>query len=130
MILFDQAPEFERELKKLSKKWRSLPNDINLAQRVISGIYEPQQNVPIEQVRNEFFSGNNATPLKINDTYEVIKMRLFCKDLQTNKMIRIVFIFIRNHDRILLIELYAHNDKNREDDYRIDKYAKIIEKDK
>ncbi len=129
MIPFDQAPEFEKELKKLSKKWRSLPTDLIRAQRVISGIYEPQRGVSASEIKSEFFAGNNVTQIKIADSYEVVKMRLYCKDLRTDKMIRIVFIFIKTHDQILLIEMYAHNDKSREDDYRIDKYSKKIETD-
>lgn len=128
MLIFNESPEFQKELKKLSKKWRSLPTDLLLAQKVITGLYVSQPGVSTEQLRSELFSGSRATLIRSSNDLEIVKMRLLCKDLKSDKMVRIVFIFIKNNNRVFLIEMYAHNDKNREDSYRINKYTKDIEK--
>lgn len=127
MLIFDESPEFQKELKKLSKKWRSLPTDLLLAQKVITSLYISQPGVSSELLRSELFSGNKATLLRSSNELEIVKMRLLCKDLKSDKMVRIIFIFIKNNNRVLLIEMYAHNEKNREDSYRMNRYSKDIE---
>lgn len=127
MLTFSESPEFKKELKKLSKKWRSLPTDLSLVRKVIASLYVSQPGVTTEQLRSELFSGNKATLIRSSKNLEVVKMRLLCKDLRSDKMVRIVFIFVKNNNQVLLIEMYAHNDKSREDDYRINKYTKEIE---
>jgi hypothetical protein len=36
---FERAPEFARELGRLKKKWRSLENDLKVAEKVIESLY-------------------------------------------------------------------------------------------
>lgn len=124
MIRFDRTPEFEKDLKKLSKKWRSLPNDIELAKKVITVLYEPQKEISLDGLRQQFFSSNKNTILEESETYEVVKMRLRCKDLRTDAVTRITFIWIKTDSKVLLIELFSKNDKAREDIYRIAKYKR------
>lgn len=126
MLDFDETPEFKKEIKKLSKKWRSIPIDLARARKVISSLYIPQAGVTTEQLRKEMFSGNKATLLSSSDNYEIVKMRLLCKDLKTDKIVRIIFIFVKTKNSILLVELYAHNNKSREDEFRINRYLKHI----
>ena len=49
-------------------------------------------------------------------------MRLDVADLGRNDTVRIVFVAIKTESTIQFIELYAKNDKNREDTARIRKY--------
>lgn len=116
---FEQAPEFQKELKKLSKKWRSLPKDLENAQKVISLIYNNQA------FRNNFLKSKKATILTKTEDKEVIKMRLDCSNLGSNKRTRIIFISLKLENKVNLIELYAENsNKTREDQKRINKYLK------
>jgi hypothetical protein len=117
---FEQVSEFKKELKKLHKKWRSLPNDIKDAQLLIKDIYTSNDQ---EEYRKAFFNGKRAALLQKTDNgREVVKMRLDVASLSSDAKVRIVFIAIIEDSTVLFIELYAKNDKDREDLERIKKY--------
>src|SRR5688572_18178916 len=117
---FDQTPEFQKELKKLQKKYPSLEKDLEAFLKVITALYTgtEAESAPFRQA---FFDGKRATRLtySTNIEAEVVKARLDCAYLNSNKL-RIVYIFQGNH--ILLVELYAKNTKPREDGSRIKRY--------
>ena len=120
---FNEAPEFQKDVKRLTKKWRSIPNDIEAAKKYIEPLYIIKaDDVEVVEYRRDFFNGKNAAILKENDSTEVIKMRLDVADLGRNDKVRIVFVTMKNDDGITFIELFAKNDKDREDEKRIKKY--------
>ena len=120
---FSEAPEFTKEVKHFAKKWRSVPNDIKVARQSIVPLYEQIVNgVDTDQYRQRFFNGKTATILYTNADTEVIKMRLDVESLGRNDKVRIVFIAIKNANDIKFIELYAKNEKPREDAKRIRRY--------
>ncbi len=121
---FEQAKEFQRELKALAKKWRSLPNDLLDAQKQITDLYIGQgDDDKLLEYRAAFFNGKRATILTTTPQgKEVVKMRLDCESLGTSDKLRIVFIAIRSDNSIIFIELFAKNQKTREDTQRIKKY--------
>jgi hypothetical protein len=121
-VNFEQAPEFRKELKRLAKKWRSLPLDVTDAQLGLIPLYVPQDGVDIKLLREAFFATKRATILQEDKRYEVVKMRLDCASLNGSDKIRIVFVAIRNGDTIKFIELYSKNEKSREDPKRIQEY--------
>ena len=119
----NEAPEFTRDAKRLAKKWRSIPNDIQAAKVYIKPLYKnTSSDVDINTYRSEFFSGKRAAILHTDVDTEVVKMRLDVADLGRNDRVRIIFTAIKANDTITFIELYAKNEKNREDDRRIKKY--------
>ena len=120
---FSETPEFKKEVKHFAKKWHSIPDDINAVQQYILPLYvQMDAGVDIGQYRQKFFNGKTATILYSNTDTEVVKMRLDVIDLGRNDKVRLVFIAIRNKDEILLTEIYAKNEKSREDQKRIKKY--------
>lgn len=120
---FEQTDEFKKELKKLQKKWRSLPQDIVAAELQISALYS--DDVDAAEYRAAFFNGKRATILQVleNGT-EVVKMRLDVESLGTSSKLRVVFIAIVTTNSILFVELYAKNDKENLDKSRIKKYLR------
>lgn len=122
---FEQTPEFQKDLKRLSKKWRSLPGDVKAAQRDITPLYIEQDGVDIVRLREAFFGGYKAAILTTTATAEVVKMRLDVADLGVSDKVRIIFIAIKSHGKVTFIELYAKNEKPREDKARIKKYLHI-----
>lgn len=125
MMNFSETPEFKKELKHFAKKWRSMPDDIVAVKQYILPLYEQiEPGVDIKKYREGFFNGKNATILFSNDETEVIKMRLDVADLGGGDKVRLIFIAIRNNSEIKFIELYAKNEKPREDQKRIKKYLK------
>lgn len=125
MMNFSESPEFKKEVKNFAKKWRSIPDDIVAAKQYIMPLYvQMDDGVDINQYRQAFFNGKNAAIIFSNSETEVIKMRLDVAYLNRNDKVRLIFIAIRSKDEILFIELYAKNDKPREDQSRIKRYTK------
>ncbi len=120
---FEQTDEFKKELKKLQKKWHSLPQDIVAAELQISALYA--DDVDAAEYRAAFFNGKRATILQVleNGT-EVVKMRLDVESLGTSSKVRVVFIAIVTTNSILFVELYAKNYKENLDKSRIKKYLR------
>ena len=119
---FEQTSEFAKELKSLSKKWRSLPGDLETFQKVVSTLYVGGNGIPAEQIRETFFASKKAAILQsVSNEKEVIKIRLDCRDLNKD-MLRVTYI--RDSGQILLVEMYAKNQKAREDIARIKRYLK------
>jgi len=120
---FSQAPEFQKDVKRLAKKWRSIPDDVEAAKQYILPLYiEMAPDVIVEEYRRGFSAGKTAAILHTRDGAEVVKMRLDVADLGRNDKIRIVFVAVKMQRTITFIELYAKNEKSREDSNRIRKY--------
>ena len=123
MVLnFDETPEFQRDIKALTKRWRSIPSDLERAKLAITPLYVPVKEVDIAELRSAFFSTNRATILRAGDGYEVVKMRFDCTSLGNDKRTRLVFIALVENSTIRFIELYAKSGKEREDIKRINKF--------
>ena len=107
---FNSAPEFEKEFKKLLKKYKSLETDIKIFKQVIENLYEG----------DKFFEGKRATKVTQSKKDQIaIKARLDCAYLN-NDSLRI--IFIKESDTITLIEIFNKSEKQREDKERIRRY--------
>lgn len=117
---FEYAPEFQKEVKKLQKKWRSLPDDLKAAQNQITSIYE--QAEAQEEFRTAFFNGKRAAVLYENEHIEAVKMRLDVESIATNSKVRILFIAVKDGDTVTFIEMYAKNDKSTHNQKRLNRY--------
>jgi hypothetical protein len=121
---FEFVSEFEKDVKRLAKKWRSIPSDIEAAKKYITPLYiQLSDDVDVDQYRQEFFARKRAAVLTSKGDGEVVKMRLDVESLGTNSKVRIVFVAIVAEDTVKFIELYAKNDKEREDTARVKKYT-------
>ncbi|MDE0151328.1 MAG: hypothetical protein OXK80_02370 [Bdellovibrionales bacterium] len=109
MIRFDELPIFQREFKKLKKRYRSLSEDLTEFQKVIS--VSPLGN-------KKHFS----IIRKMDDLY-VVKARFFCKYLKGSSL-RIVYAYFPKDKKIQFIEVYFKGNKENEDAERIRKYLK------
>ena len=123
MTNFSETSEFEKEVKHFAKKWRSIPNDILVAKQYILPLYEQMDvGVDIGQYRQKFFNGKTATILYSKNDIEVVKMRLDVECLGCSDKVRIIFVAIKSANEIKFIELFAKNEKSREDTRRIKRY--------
>lgn len=109
---FSEFPEFAKELKSYSKKYRSLAHDFENFKILISAAGELEAT--------GFFQGSQATRLIISSSYEVVKARLDCAALSSKQLLRV--IYIQTATEVQFVELYAKNEKTREDTQRIKKY--------
>ncbi len=104
---FDELPEFQKEFKRLAKKYQSLPDDIQEFKKVVSVI--PLGN------------SKHFNIITQNETFCVIKARLFCRYLKGSSL-RVIYAYHEKEQRIDFIELYFKGDKENEDRERIKEY--------
>jgi hypothetical protein len=112
---FSQAPEFVRDLKRLAKKWRSLPDDLRRAQLLVERLYVDAPGIDRNELRKAFFDNRQATVLTRSESSEVVKMRIDCASTGTKNMLRLVFVYASPGNEVTFVELFSKNDKSRED---------------
>lgn len=110
MSRFNQLPEFEKEFSKLSRKYKSLPEDLQKLERLIS-------------VTGPVGLGTNFAIIHHGDSVKVIKTRLACKSLR-ERSLRVIYAYHENTIEFMYIELYYKGDKENEDRERIKEYLK------
>jgi len=108
---FDELPEFQKELKRLAKKYKSLPDDLQEFCSVISA-------VPLGNSKHF----NIITQTEI---LYIIKARLFCRYLKGTSL-RIVYAYHVAALRVEFIEIYFKGEKEKEDRERIKEYLKNL----
>jgi len=111
---FKSTAEFQKDLKRLSKKFRSLDGDL----------------VEFKKVLNEapLGIGKHFNVITKTDHLYIVKARFFCKSLK-KKDLRVIYAYIENHQIIEMvgidfIEIYFKGDKENEDRERIKEYLK------
>jgi hypothetical protein len=119
---FSESPEFQKDVKALGKKVRTLRSDIERVYARIEPLYVAVKDVDLQTYRTLFFDGKRATILHKTETHEVIKMRLDTDTRTAQGKLRLVFIAMVKSGTVTFIEVYAKNNKAREDHRRIKKY--------
>jgi RecB family endonuclease NucS len=111
MSIFHQLPEFESELKRLSKKYPSLESDIQNIKQVLL-------NAPTG-------IGKNFTIIKTSENTKIIKARILCRSLRA-RTIRVIYAYQADRIEFMYIEVYFKGDKENEDRGRIEEYLKSL----
>jgi len=106
---FNNRPEFSKEFKRFSKKYRSLSDDLDEFKRIISVI--PLGN------------SKHFNVITRNEQCAVIKARLFCRYLKGSSL-RIIYAFHCQSCKVEFIEIYFKGEKTNENRERIKEYLK------
>ena len=106
-IKFNQTDEFEKELKKFAKKYRSILEDLEEFKKALHVV--PEGN-------GKHFNVITQTPEQ-----KIIKARFFCKYLKGSTL-RIVYAYNLQTEEITFIEVYFKGEKENEDRRRIERY--------
>jgi hypothetical protein len=109
MSRFSQLPEFEKELKKLSKKYPTLVGDINDLKPVL--------------LSSPTGIGKNFTSVSVSDVVTIVKVKIHCESLRA-RAIRLIYAYHKDRIEFRCIELYFKGDKENEDRGRITQYLK------
>jgi len=111
MSTFTELPIFEKELKKLSKKYPTLRSDILDIKQVLlacpTGI------------------GKNFIIIKSTETIKIVKVKIHCESLKS-RTVRLIYSYREDKIEFLYLEVYFKGDKENEDRERIDEYLKSI----
>lgn len=109
-MTFEELSEYKKDLKKLLKKFRSLPEDMNIVKQVLAVC--PDERPPFS-----FRIDNLGIQICI------IKVRkIACQSLKgrgVHSGLRLVYAYFENENKIIFIELYHKNDKENVDRERI-----------
>ena len=108
-ITFNELPEFSKEFKRFSKKYKSLLNDLVEFKRIVSVI--PLGN------------SKHFNVITRNEQCAIVKARLFCRYLKGSSL-RIIYAFHCQSCKVEFIEIYFKGDKENEDRERIKKYLR------
>ena len=110
---FDELAEFQKDLKALLKKYRTLNEDLNVVKKVLEVL--PDQRPPFSfRIDN---SGVETCIIKVK--------KIACKSLKgkgVNSGLRLVYAYFPDQHKITFIELYHKIDKENEDRKRLYKY--------
>ncbi|KPJ56150.1 hypothetical protein AMJ49_05570 [Parcubacteria bacterium DG_74_2] len=109
---FNETDEFSKDFKRLSKKYRSLSDDLLEFKKVVS-------EIPLG-------AGKHFAMLTATETVKIIKARLFCRYLKGSSL-RIIYAYCEAKKMIEFIEVYPKSEKEREDRQRINNYLSDFE---
>ena len=109
-INFDELPEFQKDLKRLLKKYRTLINDLDDIRKDLND--EPGASPPFS-FRIEGLGISTC----------IIKVKKIASDSfkgrGVNSGFRLIYAYFEQEGRIIFIELYHKNEKENEDRERI-----------
>jgi mRNA-degrading endonuclease RelE of RelBE toxin-antitoxin system len=109
-MTFEQLPEYEKELKTLLKKYRTLADDLEVVKKVLT--VSPDERPPF----NFRIDGLGI------DTCVIKVKKIACRSLKgrgVNSGFRLIYALFKAENRIVFIELYHKNKKENEDRARI-----------
>jgi len=107
MITFDELPEFQKDCKRLGKKYKSLIDDLKEFRNVVS-------IVPLGNSKHFII----ITQIKV---LYIVKARLFCRYLKGSSL-RVIYAYFEQEQRIEFIEVYFKGNKENENHDRIMEY--------
>jgi hypothetical protein len=118
-----RLPEFDKDIKKLLKKFRTLEEDLD--------IFIRNELVLYHKLRKDNKGVFQIPGLDINVS-KVYKAKKFaCRSLKGKGVqsgIRVIYGYFEKEDRIDLIEIYYKGDKENEDKDRIIRHYKELSK--
>lgn len=116
---FNELSEFQKECKRLGKKYKSLLNNMQGFKNDLQNFKDVVSVTPLGN--NKHFNVVIQT-----ESAKIIKARLFCRYLKKSSL-RVIYLYIEEKERIDFIELYFKGDKENEDRERIKKYLKFLD---
>ena len=104
---FYALTEFEKEFKRLFKKYRTLDDDLEKFKQIL--------------MATPTGVGKNFVIVYSSQTVKIVKARMACRALR-DRSLRIIYSYFEQEQRVEFIEIYFKGDKENEDHGRIKKY--------
>ena len=109
-MIFEELTEFQKDLKNLLKKYRTLNDDLSVVKQVLTT--SPDARPPFS-----FHIDHLAL-----ETCVIKVKKVACKSLKgrgVNSGLRLIYAHFKDQEKIVFVELYHKNDKENEDKQRI-----------
>jgi hypothetical protein len=110
---FSETAEFTKNFKRLSKKYKSLPDDLLEFKKIVT-------ELPLG-------SGKHFVILQSQEKTRIVKARFFCKYLR-GASLRIVYAYREAETAIDFIEFYSKNERTNETKSLINDYLRDLNK--
>lgn len=109
-MTFEELIEFQKDLRNLLKKYRTLNDDLDVVKQVLATAPDarPSFSFRIDNL------GLETCVIKVK--------KIACKALKgrgVNSGLRLIYAYFEKEEKIIFIELYHKNDKENEDKQRI-----------
>lgn len=125
-MIYENLPEFDRDFKKLSKRFRSLNDDFDTLKAVhIKAFHDPKIKAlglrMHDPVTIEGFCRENALSYKVR--------KFACKSLKnkgSNSGLRVIYVHHQRFDKITFVEIYFKADQEKEDRTRLRSFLASI----
>lgn len=104
-ITFKELPEFQKDFKRLVKKYPSLPNDLELRKSVLEH-FPKGRGIDVDQIPH----------LKIHS--KIYKARIECRSLRQDSL-RLIYCYDEDISVITMIEIYFKGEQKLESRDRI-----------
>lgn len=117
MINYEESAEFKKDLKKLAKRFRSLPDDLVTVKKAVIELRHLKNIDNLSAVEISGFSSEDFCFWKIR--------KFACKSLKGKGVysgIRIIYKWYKKTNNVFFVEVYFKGDKENEDRDRIKKY--------
>ena len=109
-MIFGELSEFQKDLKRLLKKYRSLADDLETVKKVLQ--VEPKERPPFSFRIDGL--GLETCVIKVK--------KIACKSLKgrgVNTGLRLIYAYFEKEQNIVFVELYHKGEKESEDRERI-----------
>lgn len=118
-ITYNSTDSFDKDLKRLAKKFPSLLEDLGLAKKTAIELFH------IKKINNQAVF---PIPNFCSETFQVCKIKKFaCRSLKGRGVksgIRVVYFFDIQKLKVVFLEMYFKSDQENEDRERIREYLK------
>ncbi len=108
---FNFLPEFSRELRRLSRKYGTLNDDLKLFRKVLSS--------------SPTGFGKNFTVIRSTEVVKIIKACMACRSLR-GRSIRVIYAYFEQEEEVEFVEIYYEGNKTNEDYNRIKECLKLV----
>ncbi len=115
IILFLTTKEFEKDLKVLTKKYRSLPSDLEVLKKVLS-------LHPFAQPNFSFLLHESTSQIQIIKVKKIACRSIPGKGVQTG--LRLIYAWQHTKNEIVLLEIYHKNQQTQETMKRISQHLR------
>ena len=116
---FDELPEFQRDLKQLLKKYRTLKDDLEVLKKVLAVASHPQPPLSYRIPGLGF------------ETSIIVKLKKFAsrslKGKGSNTGFRLIYTYHQGRNLIQFVEIYFKADQENEDRERLIRHFRTAE---
>ena len=109
---FNELPEFQKEFKRLLKKYRTLDEDLEKFKKVVA--------------IHPLGIGKNFIIIRVESSVKIIKAHLACRALRNNHLLRIIYAYREAEAAVDFIELYFKGEQVNENRELIKEFLKRL----